>query len=81
MDLEKYARQVREGDKGAELDGLARSQAGAKLAAKLDGEKLAQAAKAGDMKALGQMLQGILATPEGRDFAEKVRRAVKNDGR
>ena len=81
MDLEKYARQVREGDAGAALDDLARSAAGAKLAAKLDGEKLTRAAKSGDMKALGQMLQGILATPEGKQFAAQVQKAVKGDGR
>ncbi len=81
MDLEKYARQVREGDAGAALDSLARSRTGAELAAKVDGEKLTRAAQIGDMKALGQMLQGILATPEGKQFAAQVQKAVKRDGR
>ena len=80
MDLEKYARQVRQGGSGAALDDLARSETGARLAARLDGEKLEQAAKSGDMQALGRMLQGILATPEGRTFADEVRRAVKRNG-
>lgn len=81
MDLEKYARQVREGKQGAALDDLARSESGARLAAKVDGEKLTQAAKAGDMNALGRMLQDILSTPEGKRFAAQVQKAVKPDGR
>ncbi len=81
MDLEKYARQVREGKQGAALDGLARSEDGARLAAKVDGEKLTQAAKAGDMDALGRMLRDILSTPEGKRFASQVQKAVKPDGR
>lgn len=80
MDLEKYAREVKQSRQGAALDALAQSEAGARLAAKLDGEKLEKAAKAGDMKALSQMLSGILATPEGKDFARQVERTVKRDG-
>lgn len=81
MDLEKYKRQVQQSDKGGALDQLARSEAGAKLAARLDGEKLEKAAKAGDMKALSDMLKGILSTPEGKNFAAQVQKAVKKDGR
>ncbi len=81
MDIEKYARQVRSGSQGEALDDLARSETGAKLAAKVDGRKLTKAAKAGDMDALGEMLRDILATPEGKSFAAEVRKAVKQDGR
>ena len=81
MDLEKYAGQVRRGESGAALDALARSKDGEKLLAGLDTRKLEQAAKAGDMQALGQMLQGILATPEGRRFAGQVQKAVEKHGR
>lgn len=81
MDLEKYARQVRSGGQGKALDDLARSEAGAKLAAKVDGEMLTKAAKAGDMDALGKMLRDILSTSEGKSFADQVRKAVKQDGR
>ena len=80
MDIEKYARQVRSGSQGEALDDLARSEAGARLAAKVDGQKLTQAAKAGDMQTLGSMLRDILATPEGQDFASQVRKVVKADG-
>ena len=46
----------------------------------MDGQKLTQAAKAGDMQTLGSMLRDILATPEGQDFASQVRKVVKPDG-
>ncbi len=81
MDLEKYAREVKQSGSGPALDALAKSPAGERLAAKLDGAKLEQAAKAGDMKALSRMLGDILATPEGKDFARQVERTVKRDGR
>ena len=57
MDLEKYAQQVKQSEQGAALEKLTQSEAGAKLANKLDGAKLEQAAKAGDMKALSAMLK------------------------
>ncbi len=81
MDLEKYAREVKQSGSGPALDALARSPAGARLAAKLDGEKLEAAARSGDSKALSRLLGDILATPEGRDFARQVERTVKRDGR
>ncbi len=80
MDLEKYARQVQQSPQGAALEKLTRSEAGAKLAASLDGEKLEKAAKAGDMQALSQILKGVLSTPEGKSFARQVEKAVKRDG-
>ena len=80
MDLEKYAGQVRQGSGGA-LEKLARSGQGEKLLRKVDGEKLAAAAKAGDMQTLGQMINAILSTPEGRSFANEVKKAVGQDGR
>ena len=81
MELEKYAGQVRRGESGAALDALARSQDGAKLLAGVDTRKLEQAAKAGDMQALGRILQDVLATPEGRRFAGQVQKAVQEHGR
>lgn len=81
MDLEQYAKKVRQGEKGSALDALARSADGEKLLAGLDKKRLEQAAKAGDMQALGQLLQGVLASPEGRRFAAQVQKAVGQDGR
>ncbi len=81
MDLEGYAKMVRQGDSGAVLDALARSGEAEKVLAGLDKRKLEQAAKAGDMKALSQLLRDVLATPEGRRLASQVKRAVNSDGR
>lgn len=81
MDLEQYAKTVRSGDKGAALDALARSKDADRILAGLDKEKMARAAKDGDMQALGQLLQGVLATPEGRRLAAQVQKAVQDSGR
>ena len=81
MDLEQYAKKVRAGDKGAALDALARSEDAGRVLAGLDKREMEKAAKAGDMKALGQLLQGVLATPEGKRFAAEVQKAVRDGGR
>ncbi len=80
LDLEKYARQVRAGDKDGGLEKLARSGTGKALLAHVDGERLEQAAKSGDIKTLSAMLRDILSTPEGRSFAAQVERTVKDRG-
>ena len=81
MDLEQYGQQVRRSGKGEALEKLARSREGEALLAKVDGGKLEQAAKAGDMKALSAMLRDILSTPEGKRFAQQVERTVNGGGR
>lgn len=81
MDLEQYAKKVRQGQTGGALDALARSRDAGQVLAGVDRDKLAEAAKAGDMQALGQILQGVLATPEGRRFAAQVQKAVRDSGR
>lgn len=81
MDLEEYARQMRQGSQGRKLEELASSSQGERLLAQVDREKLAKAAKAGDMKTLGALMRDILSTPEGRDFAARVEKAVARDGR
>ena len=81
MDLEKYARDLRQGSGAGELEKLARSGQGEALLKKVDPEKLAAAAKAGDMQTLGAMISTILSTPEGQSFAREVKKAVQGDGR
>ena len=79
MNLEEYARErLGKGEKEA-LDRVARSEAGARLAARVDGSAMEAAAREGDMKALSAMLRDILATPEGKTFAAEVQKAVKRD--
>ena len=68
----------------AEREG--RSPAGAdpdaaRLAAQINGAQLENAVRAGDETALRGLLQGILATPEGKRFASQVLGAVDGNGR
>ena len=78
MDLEKYARDLRQGSGAASRE---TEQMTVELLKKVDPEKLAAAAKAGDMQALGKMINSLLSTPEGQSFAREVRKAVGQDGR
>ena len=81
MDMEKYAKQLMQGKNGAALQKLTESDTGAKLAARFDGAAIEKAAKNGDSKALAAILKNVLSTPEGREFAAKVQKAVGGDGR
>ena len=73
MELEKLERELRG---RPELKALAESPEGRALAAGLDEKALKKAAREGDAKALGAMLERVLSTPEGRALAEKVEKAV-----
>lgn len=81
MDLEKYAKEWMQGETGDALKKLANSEAGARLAAHLNGAQIENAARTGDTKALTDILRGVLSTPEGKEFAQQVQKAVKRDGR
>lgn len=81
MDFENYAKQLMKGKNGGALQSLTQSETGAKLAARFDGAAIEKAAREGDKQALSQLLQGVLNTPEGRDFAAQVQKAVKEHGR
>lgn len=70
-----------EGEMGSSLQSILSSKAGAKLARAVDGREVEEAAKAGNTQALSEMLRKVLATPEGRDFAEQVRKTVNGHGR
>ena len=81
MYLEDYAENLlREGDK-EKLGKLARSESGAKLAARFDGKAMEAAARKGDMETLSSLLRDILATQEGKQFAAEVQKAVERDER
>ena len=81
MDLDKYIRELKYGKSAEALKKLTESEAGARLAGKVDVSKLEKAAQQGDMRTLSAMLQSVLATPEGRSFAAQVERAVRENGR
>ena len=81
MDLEQYAKKALQGSDTAALEALTRSEAGAKLLARFDGTALESAARSGDMNALSALLKTVLSTPEGRDFANEVKKAADGHGR
>lgn len=74
MDLEKLTRELREKKSLADAAGSPEAK---RLAAQLDETALRDAAKRGDTGALQQMLAQVLATPEGKLLAERVKKAVE----
>lgn len=81
MDWEKHARQLMKGEMGSSLQSILSSETGAKLAQTMDGHEVEEAARSGDTQALSEMLRKVLSTPEGKDFAEQVRKTVNGHGR
>ena len=73
MDLEKLERTLRE---KKELAAAAESPEGKRLASRIDDKALRDAAKRGDTGALKQILQQVLSTPEGKQLAAQVKKAV-----
>ena len=62
------------------LQNAASSREAQSLLRSVDAEAMEAAATRGDTAALKRMLSGILATPEGKALAQKVQRAVKDNG-
>ena len=81
MDMEELVRRTLAGKDKKQLEKLTESGAGAQLASRFDGAAVEKAAREGDMKTLSAMLQKILATPEGREFAQQVKEAADGHGR
>lgn len=75
MDLEKLERTLRE---QKDLAAAAESPEGKRLASQINDKALREAAKRGDTDTLKQILQQVLSTPEGKQLAEKVKKAVGN---
>ena len=73
MDLDKLEQKLREN--GA-LGALASSPEGKALGSRLDENALRAAVRQGDADALQEILRGVLATPEGKALAEKVKKAA-----
>ena len=75
--FEDIKRELSKSGKGAELNALAQSKDGARLAAMLDGEKLQKAAQSGDGEALRAMLGTVLSTEEGRRLAADIKKLME----
>lgn len=81
MNFEEQVKRFMESPDRKTLEQVARSEAGERLAARFDGAGIERAAREGDMKALSAMLKDVLSTPEGKNFAAQVKKAVERDGR
>lgn len=81
MDMEKLAKKALAGKNTEALRALTDSEAGEKLASRIDGQTLEKAVREGDMETLSEALKTVLGTPEGRAFMEQVRKAADGHGR
>ena len=77
MDIDGMKREL---EKNSALRAAASSNAAQKLMQNLDTTGLEEAAKRGDTAALKRYLTQVLATPEGKALAEKVRKAANPNG-
>lgn len=76
QNFEDLRRELQRRGKSAELEALASSEDGAKLASLVDGDALARAAQAGDAAALRSMLGTVLRSDEGRRLVENVQKLM-----
>ena len=77
QNFEQLGQELERRGKTQELRALAASEDGARLAAMLDGNRLQEAAKAGDSAALRAMLGSVLDTEEGKRLAEGIRKLME----
>ena len=75
--FEDISRELKRSGKAGELEALAQSPEGQRLAAMLEGDQLTRAAKSGDAQALRTLLGSVLGTDEGRKLAANVRRLME----
>ena len=77
QNLEDIERAITSSGKASQLQSLANSPEGQRLAAQLDAKALEKAAKSGNAAALQTAMRQILSTQEGRALAEKLSAILK----
>ncbi|MBQ8264119.1 MAG: hypothetical protein IJY96_05015 [Oscillospiraceae bacterium] len=75
-ELDKLEREIRSSAAAEKLKAAAASPEGQSVLKNLDTAAVEKAAKAGDMKALRDILSGVLSTPEGQALAKKIRQSM-----
>ena len=80
MDIESMARKLMEGENGEQLKKLASTAENAQRAAGLDISAAEDAVRRGDSAQMKAILSNVLATPEGRALAAKLREAMNGHG-
>lgn len=66
------------GAAGEKFQSIINSKTGEQLAKTLDINEIEKAVHSGDTKVLSALLKSVLETPEGKTFAEQVRKTVNN---
>ncbi len=74
--LDALEREIKSSAAVEHLKAAAATPEGQKVLQNLDTAEVEKAAKAGDMQTLREILSGVLATPEGRSLAEKIRKSL-----
>ena len=78
QNFEQIGKELERRGKAGDIKRLAESEDGLRLAGMIDGQKLEQAAKAGDAEALKALLSSVLQTREGQRLAENVRKMMQD---
>ena len=76
MDFAQFKREL---EAKKELKAAVQSEAGQKLLRQMDAAEVERAAKSGDTAALKNILSRVLSSPEGRELAEKVQKAMEHE--
>ena len=76
MDLAQLKREL---EKKEALRSAVRSADGKELLREVDAAAAEQAVRSGDRAALANVFRKVIATPEGRALAEKIRKAMSDE--
>lgn len=77
QNFEQLGRELERRGKTKQLQALAESEDGTRLAAMLDTDRLQSAARSGDGETLRKMLGAALRTDEGKRLAEGIRKLME----
>ena len=78
QDFEKISRELERRGKTETIRKLASSPEGQRISGMIDPQAVEKAARGGDTESLKNMLSKILATPEGKQLAESVKKMMEN---
>ena len=78
QNFETLSRELERRGKTEEINKLAQSRDGQRISGMIDPQAVEKAARGGDAESLKNMLSKILATPEGKQLAESVKKMMEN---
>ena len=77
-DISSYEKLLKNNPNADKLMQAANTPEGQRIMRMFDAKEVEKAAKSGDAEALKSMMNRLLSTPEGRDLAAKVQKAMQN---